>query len=70
MIPARLPLALPRLRPAQENPLRTYALLESGMAVCGILALFAIPYIDRIYFTGAAHGELNAILLRHVMPDR
>ena len=32
-------LGLPRLRRAQTNPLRTYAILESGMAVCGVLVL-------------------------------
>src|SRR5271166_5908516 len=37
---------LPRLRAARENPLRTYAILESGIALCALLVLFGIPYVD------------------------
>ncbi len=54
---------LPRLRLSQKHPLGVYAVLEVGIAVCGILVLFAIPYVDRIYFAGAAQG-LPGMLLR------
>ncbi len=56
-------IGLPRLRSARQNPLRVYAFLELGIAVCGILVLFGMPSIDRIYVTGAEHG-LPGMLLR------
>ena len=56
-------LGLPRLRAARRNPLRVYAALEAGIAIFGILALFEIPAIGRVYFAGAEHG-LPGMLLR------
>jgi len=56
-------IGLPRLRLAQRHPLRIYALLELGIALCGILVLVGIPYIDRVYVAGAEHG-LPGMLLR------
>src|ERR1700683_2466067 len=56
-------IGLPRLRFARRHPLRIYALLELGIALCGILVLFGIPYIDRVYVAGAEHG-LPGMLLR------
>jgi spermidine synthase len=57
---------LPRLRLERIHPLRIYALLELGIGVLGILVLFAIPAIDRVYFLGAAQG-LAGMLQRGVM---
>ena len=59
-------LALPRLRSLRQHPLRVYAALEAGIAVCGILVLLAIPLIDRVYFAWAAHG-LPGMLLRGIV---
>jgi spermidine synthase len=57
-------IALPRLRSLkQEHPLRVYAALEFGIAICGILVLFGLPYINRVYVAGAEHG-LPGMLLR------
>ena len=56
-------LALPRLVRAGRHPLRVYAALEAGTALFGILALFEIPAIQRVYFAGAEHG-LPSMLLR------
>ncbi len=57
-------LLLPRLpAAARPHPLRVYALLELGIAVCGILALFGMPLVDRVYIAAVGHG-LPAILLR------
>jgi spermidine synthase len=53
----------PRLRLARQHPLRIYAFLEMGIALCGLLVLFGIPLIDRIYVAGAEHG-LPGMLLR------
>jgi spermidine synthase len=54
---------LPRLGFARRHPLRIYAVLELGIALCGVLVLVGIPYIDRVYVAGAEHG-LPGMLLR------
>jgi spermidine synthase len=57
-------LALPRLRWARgQHPLRVYAKIEFGIALCGILVLFGMPLLDGIYTAAVGHG-LPAILLR------
>ena len=56
-------LGLPRLAAARKHPLRVYAALEAGIALFGILALFEIPVVQRVYFAGAEHG-LPSMLLR------
>jgi spermidine synthase len=56
-------IALPRLHSMREHhPLRIYAALELGIAICGILVLFGIPYIDRIYIAGPESGLLGMLL--------
>src|SRR5881409_395089 len=47
----------------RRHPLRVYALLELGIGVLGIAALFVVPYVARVYVAGAEHG-LAGILLR------
>src|SRR5687768_7033614 len=37
-------LLLPRLIPVRAHPLKVYALLELGIAVCAIIVLFGLPY--------------------------
>lgn len=59
-------LALPRFLSDQRHPLRVYALLELGIGVIGILALYGVPYVDGVYTSFAAHG-LPSILLRGVV---
>jgi spermidine synthase len=54
-------IALPRLR-TRLHPLRIYAFLEIGIAACGLLVLFALPYINRVYISGAEHGMPNMLL--------
>src|ERR1700720_336845 len=49
-------LALPRLISARHHPLRVYALIELGIGVFGILVLFAMPLVDRLYAATAMHG--------------
>jgi spermidine synthase len=57
-------LALPRVARAREmHPLRVYAFLEWGIGVCGLLALVAIPLLDRVYVAAVGHG-MPAILFR------
>ena len=54
---------LPRLGLARRHPLRIYAVLEVGIALCGLLVLAGLPYIDRVYVAGAEHG-MPGMLLR------
>src|SRR5579864_1398924 len=44
--------ALPRLVSERYHPMRVYALLELGIGVFGIIALFGVPLIGRIYLAG------------------
>ena len=45
-----------RLKLQQYHPLRIYAALEAGIAICGLLVLACLPFLDRIYIAGADHG--------------
>ncbi|MBV8902594.1 MAG: SAM-dependent methyltransferase, partial [Acidobacteriia bacterium] len=47
---------------ANHHPLRVYALLESGIGVLGLVALFATPLVGRIYLAGATQGLLGLVL--------
>ncbi len=58
-------LLLPRVLP-REHPLQIYAALELGIGVCAILVQFGLPYLNRIYITGAEHG-LPGMLLRGML---
>lgn len=48
--------ALPRLVSLRHHPLRVYALIEVGIAVLGLAALFGVPLVGRIYIAGATEG--------------
>lgn len=54
---------LPRLNLDRYHPLRIYAVLELGIGICGVLVLFGMPFINRAYIAGAAHG-MPGMLLR------
>ena len=57
-------LGLPRWKGAAgQHPLRIYAMLELGIGVLGLLVLWGLPLIDRVYVAGAEHG-LPGMLLR------
>src|SRR3954466_8460226 len=56
-------LGLPRWVASSRHPLRVYAVLEIGIAVAGIVVLFAVPAIARLYASLVGHG-LPGILLR------
>ncbi len=45
------------------HPLRAYARIEVGIALCGILELIMIPLVDSIYASAVTHG-LPSILFR------
>jgi spermidine synthase len=44
------------------TPLRTYAALELGIAALGIIALFGVPLVGRIYLAGATTGLFGLVL--------
>lgn len=54
--------ALPRLISRRHHPLRVYALLELGVAVLGLLALYGVPLVGKIYVAGATSGTLGLLL--------
>jgi spermidine synthase len=55
---------VPRLRAVQrKHPLRVYAYLEAGIGLFGVVVLFGLPLVNRVYIAGAASG-LPGMLLR------
>jgi spermidine synthase len=56
--------ALPRLVSTRHHPMRVYALLELGIAAFGIIALFGVPLIARIYVAGAGATGLAGLVMR------
>jgi spermidine synthase len=58
--------ALPRLVSKHHHPMRVYALLELGVAAFGIVALFGVPLVARIYVAGSSTG-LAGLVLRGVV---
>src|SRR5580700_10873128 len=58
--------ALARVVPAWRDPMRVYALLELGIGVFGIVALFGVPLIGRIYVGGPTSG-LAGLVMRGVI---
>src|SRR5262247_3888979 len=49
-------LLLPRVVSPREHPLRMYAWLEVGIGVCGIVVLFLVPQVARVYAASVGHG--------------
>jgi spermidine synthase len=56
-------LGLPRMISRRRHPLRVYALLELGTGIAGVVVLFVMPYVDRLYISNVVPG-LPGILLR------
>jgi spermidine synthase len=56
-------LLLPRLVSARRNPLRVYAALELAIGVLGVVLLFAMPLVGRVYTAWGGYG-LGGFLLR------
>ena len=59
-------LALPKIAPKSMHPLRLYAMLEISIGVIGVLELFAIPLIGKLYSPAVGHGT-TALMLRAVV---
>ena len=57
---------LSKMVSTRHHPLRVYAYLELGIGVLGILVLWAIPVLDRVYAAVASIG-LQGVFLRAVV---
>lgn len=55
--------ALARFVPPGRHPLRLYAFIEVGIAVCGVLVLIAMPIVQGAYIAIVGHG-VPGLLLR------
>lgn len=55
-------IAAPQLISASRHPLRVYATIELGIAVCGILILSALPSVASFYIGRADEGFPNLVL--------
>jgi spermidine synthase len=53
---------LPRYLNPRYHPLRVYALLEIGIAIFGIIVLFAVPIVGQIYTRIAGTGQVSLVL--------
>src|SRR5579863_627502 len=53
---------LPRIVSSSENPLRVYALIELSIAALGLLELWGIPLVGRLYLFGATGGVAGVVL--------
>src|SRR5262245_52749191 len=51
--------ALPRLVSTEQHPLRVYACLELGIAALGVITLFGLPLVGRVYLAGPTSGMLG-----------
>ena len=57
---------LPRYADKRTHPLRVYAAIELGIGACGLLVLWLLPLMARIYFASEAAG-LPSMLLRGLL---
>lgn len=54
-------LMLPRKVSAKEHPLRVYAKIEFGIAICGVVLLLLIPLADKLYVAIASLGATGVV---------
>ena len=59
-------LLLPRLVSPRRHPLRVYAALELGIGIFGVLLLFVMPLVGRVYTAWGGYG-FTGFLLRGVV---
>jgi spermidine synthase len=59
-------LLLPRYVSTKEHPLRVYAKIELGIAVFGVVVLFLIPLVDKLYEAVATFG-LSGVVPRAIV---
>jgi spermidine synthase len=59
-------LLLPRFVSATRHPLAVYAAIEVGIGIIGVVVLFAVPALGKVYAAYVGHGFVS-ILLRGVL---
>ena len=55
-------LLLPRFLNPSHHPLRVYAMLEFGIGLCGLIVLYAVPFLGGLYTSIAGSGPVSLIL--------
>jgi spermidine synthase len=55
-------LLLPRYLNPRHHPLKVYAALEVGIGLFGVIVLFAVPVVGRLYTEIAGTGQINLVL--------
>src|SRR3984885_8339296 len=51
-----------RVVSSRYHPLRVYAVLELGIGLLGVLVLFGVPLVGRLYLVGATQGMFGLVL--------
>jgi spermidine synthase len=57
---------LPRFIGARHHPLKVYAYLELGIALCALIILFGMPLLNSVYVTVSGGAGLIGIVMRGV----
>src|SRR5437763_7755970 len=63
-------LLLRRFVPPRIHPLKVYAVLETGIGILGLLVLFAVPLVARVYVAGVPESMtagLMGLILRGIV---
>ena len=55
-------LLLPRFLNPSHHPLRVYAMLEFGIGLCGLIVLYAVPFLGGLYTSIAGSGPVSLML--------
>ena len=55
-------LLMPRYLNPSQHPLRVYAMLEFGIGLCGLIVLYAVPFLGGLYTSIAGSGPVSLIL--------
>jgi spermidine synthase len=55
-------LVMPKLFSTRRHPLRIYAMLEIGIALCGLSVLWLVPLLGNFYVSSAGSGAFSLIL--------
>jgi spermidine synthase len=53
---------LPKYLKRGLHPLKVYAAIEIGIGIFGILVLFGVPVVGRLYTSIAGTGQINLVL--------
>src|ERR1700752_4505020 len=52
---------MPKYVSSREHPIKVYAYLELGIGACGLLALYSVPVVGRLYLAGAGEGIFGLV---------